>query len=255
MIENNDNKLISRLVSTFGYKRFAPQFWLLVDPDKIKESSLHLLSETAQSLGVDAILVGSSILLRSPVEDVIRIFKANSEIPIILFPGGKTQLCSLSDAMLFLTFLSSRNPRWLIEEQVLAASDVKSLGIPTIPTGYLLFESGITTSVGFFSTTPPLPRDKPELAVAHGLAAQFMGMRALYLDAGSGAKKAVPLKIIKSVRENVDLTLIVGGGIRSPELSANYAKYADVVVVGNYFEEEGKLDKLSEFAERVHSAR
>ena len=250
----NDN-IISLLTKPFRWIRTKSQFWLLVDPDKVPASRLKQIGESAQKAGVDAILIGASLLVETTLEKAISIIKKSCNLPVIIFPGSRGQLAPNADALLFLTLLSSRNPRWLIDEQVLAAHTVKKIGIPVIPTGYLLIESGALTSVGFFSTTPPLPRNKEDIVIAHALAAQFMGMHTVFLEAGSGAKNPVPVDMIKSVASQVDIPVIVGGGLRSERDVSERAKYADIIVVGNFFETAKSLSKLSAFADAVHCAR
>ena len=244
---------IARLSSEFRWERGSPQFWLLVDPDRVDDP--EKVAEAAQSAGVDLILVGSSLLVEHPVDEVISRIRRASSLPVVIFPGGGGQVASNADAILFLVFLSSRNPRWLVEEQVLAAHKVRRANLAVIPTAYLLIESGGMTSVEFFSNSLPIPRTKPDIAVAHALAAGFMGMRAVFLEAGSGAVNPVPVEMVKSVAEGTDLFLIVGGGIRTPRQAAERARWADAVVVGNFFESEGNLALLGEFVDAVHSAR
>ncbi len=229
------------------------QFWLLIDPDKCSDAGK--IAQSATESGVDAILVGSSFLLSNPPEKTIEQIKKRSALPVLLFPGGSAHVSTNCDAMLFLTLLSSRNPRWLIDEQVLAAADVFRNQIPVIPTAYLLIESGALTSVGFFSSSPPIPREKPSIAVAHALAAKYMGMHAVYLEAGSGAELPVPVDTIKKTSQATDLFTIVGGGIRTPQQAAERATFADAIVVGNFFENETNLPLLKSFAYAIHSAR
>ena len=249
------NEFIEKISSPFSVHNEEKYFWLLVDPDRVSSDELISLADSAQKSGVDAILVGSSILVQKSLENAISVLKENCELPVIIFPGGRGQIASNADAILFLTFLSSRNPRWLVDEQVLAANTIREMKIPVIPTGYLLVESGELTSVSFFSTTPPLPRNKPDIAVAHALAAQFMGMHAVFLEGGSGAKNPVPVEIVEEVAKNIEIPLIVGGGIRSPKEAESRAKFADVVVIGNFFEKYENLSMLKDFADAIHSAR
>ena len=252
---NNSSDFISSLIHTTTHHCDNPQFWLLVDPDRIAIDTLPEIASKAEAAAVDAILVGSSILVQTSLRDTVSALKSECELPVIIFPGGNGQLASNADALLFLTFLSSRNPRWLVDEQVLAASTVKRMKLPTIPTGYLLIESGTMTSVGFFSGSPPLPRDKSEITVAHALAAQFMGMHAVFLEAGSGAQNPVPMKTIEAVAKELDIAIIVGGGIRSIADAEERARIADVIVVGNFFESPGKVGMLQNFTDAVHGAR
>ena len=141
-------------------------------------------------------------------------------IPVIFFPGGVGQLNGHYDAMLFMSVISGRNPHYLIGEQVIAAPLVKVMGIETIPTGYILMDGGAGSTVEFVSGTRPIPMNRPDVAVAHALAGQYLGMNLIYLEAGSGAKEPVATGIVESVSDAVDVPLIVGGGIRSPETAS-----------------------------------
>ncbi len=249
---NIDNKFISALSQPFIAHSENSQLWLLVDPDRVSDDELRKLAESAQKYNVDALLVGSSILVQKSLKSAISILKSNCALPVLIFPGGREQIAQNADAILFLTFLSSRNPRWLIDEQVLASTAISTMKIPVIPTGYLLIESGSLTSVGFFSTSPPLPSSKPDIAVAHALAAQNMGMHTVFLEAGSGAKYPVPVEIIEQVSNAIDIPVIVGGGIRSPKEAEERAKFADAIVIGNFFENIEKLPMLKDFADAIH---
>jgi len=242
--------MLDILTKEFKWERKRPQFWLLLDPDNTQNTAE--LAHHAEENLVDAILVGSSILVESPIEETIEAVKSSSNLPVLIFPGGREQLSASADALLFLNFLSSRNTRWLVEEQVIASPMIKKLDIPVIPTGYLLVESGSLTSVGFFAGTPPIPRNKPDIAVAHALAAQYMGMRAVFLEAGSGAQNPVPNQMLEAVREKLDIFLIAGGGLRTPEQAAQSAKFADAVVIGNHFEVKDNWDEIAAFADAIH---
>ncbi|RKZ33796.1 geranylgeranylglyceryl/heptaprenylglyceryl phosphate synthase [bacterium] len=243
--------VIERLSEPFRYERGRPQFWLLIDPDRAE--NIDSLVGSAQECGVDAFLVGSTILVRKPIDSVIKQIKSISDLPVIIFPGGHNQVSRSADALLFLTFLSSRNPRWLIEEQVLSAHKIRDINIPVIPTAYLLVESGEMTSVEFFSQSPPLPRNKIDIAVAHALAGRYMGMHCIFLEAGSGAKNPVPVEMVNEVSQNTHLFIIVGGGIRNPEDAGKRANFADAVVIGNLFEHKQNWERLRTFANAIHN--
>ncbi|MCD6594112.1 geranylgeranylglyceryl/heptaprenylglyceryl phosphate synthase [bacterium] len=245
--------LIEKLSTNFEWNSGKSQFWLLLDPDRIE--NIENVVENAEKFGVDAILVGSSILIKNPVEKIVSAIKSISNIPVIIFPGGCNQLSADADAILLLSFLSSRNPRWLIEEHILAANRIADMDIPVIPTGYLHIESGAMTSVGFFAGSPPLPRNKPDITVAYSLAAKYLGMHAVFLEAGSGAQYPVPVDMIAEVASATKLFIIVGGGIRTSEKAAERAKFADAVVIGNFFENTNKLDEMKNFADAIHNAR
>ena len=172
---------------------------------------------------------------------------------MIFFPGGISQLNSHYDAILFMSIISGRNPHYLIGEQVIAAPIVKDLGIEAIPTGYLLLDGGSDSAVQFMSGTAPIPMDKPDISIAHALAAQYLGKNLIYLEAGSGAKQAVPNELIKEVVEHVDIPLIVGGGIRKPEVAREKVEAgASFVVTGTIIEENINDDMLKKFAEAIH---
>ena len=152
-----------------------------------------------------------------------------------------------------MSIISGRNPHYLIGEQVIAAPIVKDLGIEVIPTGYLLLDGCSDSAVEFMSGTTPIPMDKPDISIAHALAAHYLGKKLIYLEAGSGAKQAVPNELIKEVDEHVDIPLIVGGGIRKPEVAREKVKAgASFVVTGTVIEENNNEDMLKKFAEAIH---
>ena len=177
--------------------------------------------------------------------------KSISEIPVILFPGGVNQVNKYFDAMLFMSLLSGRNPHYLIGEQVIAAPIVSDYGIETIPTGYLLIDGGSPTTVEFISGTKPLPPNRVDIIISHALAAQFMGMQLIYLEAGSGALNRVPGDVITKVSNEINIGLIVGGGIRTPEDASEVVNAgASFVVIGTAIEESTKL--MEEFSSAIH---
>ena len=161
------------------------------------------------------------------------------------------QLTSYADAIFFMSLISGRNPNYLISEQVKAAPLIQKQGLEPIPTGYLLIDGGTQTSVSFISDTTPIPRDKYEIAWAHALAGQYLGMQLIYLEAGSGAEIPVPDPMISSVKKQVSVPIIVGGGIRSPETAQQKVEAgADFIVTGNVIEKDPSL--MSAFAEAIH---
>ncbi|MBN2542810.1 geranylgeranylglyceryl/heptaprenylglyceryl phosphate synthase [bacterium] len=227
-------------------------FFLLLDPDKESMPKMREVAENCEEAGVDAILVGSSFLISWDNGEKVRLLKENTKLPVILFPGGVKQLSPHADAILFLSLISGRNPRWLIEEHIQAAPIVKKFGLETIPTGYVLIESGKLTSVVFVSNTLPIPSDKVELVVAHCLAAEYLGMELVFLEAGSGAERPVPENIISEVKKNVKIPVMVGGGIKTPDTARKKVEAgADIIVVGDHFEKQG-YGLLKEFVEAVH---
>ncbi len=228
-------------------------FLLLVDPDRGETPEILTLAEQAEDAGVDAILVGTSFLMRPDFHASLKEVKARTSVPVILFPGSASQVSPEADAILFMSLISGRNPSYLIEEQVKGAPFVKAYGLESIPTGYMLIESGSYTSVEYVSGTRPIPRDKSDLACAHALAAQYLGMKMVYLEAGSGADHSVPDKMIQQVSAAIDIPLIVGGGIVSPEeVAQKITAGASFVVVGTRFESPGSFEKLREYAAACH---
>ena len=158
-----------------------------------------------------------------------------------------------ADAILYISLISGRNPNYLIGEQVKAAPWIQRHGLTPIPTGYMLIEGGNRTAVEFMSGTIPIPRDKPDIAGPHALAAQYLGMQMVYLEAGSGATYPVPNEMIATVKAQISIPLIVGGGIRTPKIAAKkVAAGADFVVTGNVLEENGSFELMKEFADAVH---
>ncbi len=239
------------------YNKFTAQehkkICVLIDPDKHTEQSVKELVIKSNSAKIDFFMVGSSLLL-SGIENCIKIIKQHSKIPIILFPGQLLQLSFNVDAILFLSLISGRNPDLLIGRQVESAPFIKKSGIETIPTGYIVVESGNTTSVEYMSNTKPLPANKPDIAIATAQAAELLGMKLIYLDAGSGAKNPVSGEMIKAVKSNIDIPLIVGGGLRTEQqLHEACNAGADVVVVGNIL--ESNADLLSDLVLKVHSIK
>jgi len=227
-------------------------YWVLLDPDDFTVETGVRVARTAQRAGVDGLLVGGSLMHSTGFDEFVRKVKAAVTIPVILFPGDSTQLSRHADAVLFLSLISGRNPVNLIGEHVKAAPLIRQYGIETIPTAYMLVESGTVTSVEFMSNTRPLPRHKPAIAAAHALAAQYMGMHAVYLEAGSGAKQTVPDEMVRKVRGQIDIPLIVGGGIRDAATAvAKCRAGADVVVTGNMLRRKNGLTVMKQIAQSL----
>jgi phosphoglycerol geranylgeranyltransferase len=175
--------------------------------------------------------------------------------PSLFSPGSSRQISPHASAILFLSLISGRNSNYLIGEQVIAAPIIRKLHLEAISTGYVLVESGKTTTVEYLSGTRPIPRDKPEIAVAHALAAQYLGMKMLYFEAGSGAEFSVPSEMIQAVAREVGIPLIVGGGIRKPEEAYKKVQAgAAFVVTGNVLEKTKDPGQVKAFAEAVHAA-
>lgn len=228
-------------------------FLLLLDPDRIQQREYLRLASHASECGVDALLVGSSFVLHSNFGNAVQTIKEVTELPVIIFPGSITQITEYADAILFTSLLSGRNATYLIEEQVKGAPIIKQCGIEPIPTGYLLIESGNLTSVQFISGSSPIPNTKSDIAAAHALAAEYLGMKLVYLEAGSGAKTPVPIEMVREVAAYVSTPIVVGGGLKDPEaISSRIAAGASFVVVGNHFENDSSLQHLRELTAAAH---
>lgn len=226
---------------------------VLLDPDRKKDQHLEAKVAAINASQVDAIFVGGSLMMDGRCRERVATIKALAQVPVIFFPGGISQLNEHYDAMLFMAILSGRNPHYLIGEQVIAAPVVKDLGMEVIPTGYLLFDGGAQSTVEFISNTRPLPMNRPDLAVAHALAAQYLGKKLIYLEAGSGARQAVPVDIIAAVAQEVAVPLIVGGGIRTPEQAQKRVQAgASFIVTGTVLEKTPDANLMLEFAQAIH---
>jgi phosphoglycerol geranylgeranyltransferase len=229
-------------------------YFVLLDPDKGSQEELVSIARDCDTCGVDGLLIGGSYLQSDSLDPLIETIKKEVSIPVILFPGSRNQLSPHADGILFLSLLSGRNPQYLIEEQVQAAPRVRSMGLQVIPTGYLLIESGSITDVETVSKTKPIPRDRVDIAVAHALAAEFLGMKLVYLEAGSGARNTVPDEMIQAVRDAVSIPIVVGGGIRTPEEAAAKVKAGgSFVVTGNILEQKDNTFLIRNFVRAIHS--
>jgi phosphoglycerol geranylgeranyltransferase len=207
---------------------------VLIDPDK--STPAHLLKIIKDSDPIDLFFVGGS-LITEPVDPTVIFLKKHSKKPVVIFPGSHQQLSKHADAVLFLSLLSGRNPEYLIGQQVLAAQYIKKNKLETIPTGYILIEGGKISSVEYISNTKPIPSDKTDLVISTALAGEMLGMKCIYLEAGSGAERSVPAALISAVKKNISLPLLVGGGIRSyKEIKECWKAGADIVVIGNGIE-------------------
>ena len=227
------------------------QLAVLIDPDKFTDEVAERFISSVAKAKPDYIFVGGS-LTASSTDEAIRRIKENTDIKVVLFPGNSTQLSDKADAMLMLSLISGRNADFLIGQHVVAAPFIKKSGIETISTGYMLIESGTTTSVEYISNTRPIPREKNDIAVATAIAGELLGNKAIYLEGGSGAKMPVPAPMIKAVRRSISLPIIVGGGLRSEDDIKNALEAgADIVVIGTSLEADP--EKMIKFAEIVRN--
>ena len=243
-------KVLQQLDSarTAGRKLLA----VLIDPDFGQdEARLERTIQNACMAKADLIFVGGSLLTSASFDRCVQLVKQWSDRPVVLFPGSPAQLSAHADAVLFLSLISGRNPELLIGHHVTAAPTVKALGIEAIPTGYMLVDGGKPTTVSYVSQTLPIPHDKPGIAAATALAGSLLGLRTIYMDTGSGAKRTVSPQMIAAVRGVVDLPIIIGGGIRDAATARELCSAgADVLVMGTAFEEDH--ERIFEMSEAVH---
>jgi phosphoglycerol geranylgeranyltransferase len=212
---------------------------ILLDPDKIDLNKTAVLIEKINQSPATHIFIGGSIVNNNILDELIIKIKQNCKLPIVLFPGNPSQISDQADAILFLSLISGRNPDYLIEHQVKAAPILKKTQLEIISTGYILIESGTETAVQKVSKTKPLDRNNTDLVLATALAGEMLGHKLLYLEAGSGAKQAVPLEMIELVSQNIEIPIIVGGGIIDLQGIQNaYDSGADLVVIGTAFEKD-----------------
>jgi putative glycerol-1-phosphate prenyltransferase len=206
---------------------------LLLDPDKAKGKSLQHILKTANETNTDYIFAGGSLTFNS-IDNLINDIRKLSSIPVILFPGNLLQLTLKADMILLLSLISGRNPELLIGNHVIAAPYLKDAKEKLVPVGYILIGCGNKTSVEYISQTEAIPSDKPEIAVATAMAGEMLGLKMIYLEAGSGASKPVPLSLIKAVRQNISVPLAVGGGIKNKQdIEEIFNAGADLIVLGN----------------------
>ena len=217
-------------------------FAVLIDPDKMVLEKIDEFVEFCQIASVDLFFVGGSLVVKNQMELLISKIKSRSKIPVFLFPGSGSQISSNADAMLLLSLISGRNPELLIGKHVEAAPMLRQSGLELIPTGYMLVDGGTATSVSYMSNTFTIPYSKNEIAVCTAMAGEMLGLKMIYLEAGSGALHPVSAAMISAVRQAVNIPLIVGGGIKTPEkVRENFEAGADIVVVGNAIEKDWNL--------------
>ena len=230
-----------------GHKSFV----VLIDPDKVTSASVSALVNQANNAAVDYFFVGGSLVISDHLDVCIQQIKKESNIPVLLFPGRPSQVSHYADALLYLSLISGRNPELLIGQHVISAPFVKKSGLEIISTGYMVIDGGAPTTVSYISGAAPIPADKADIALCTAMAGEMLGKKLIYMDAGSGAKKPITEEMISLVAKNIDVPLVIGGGIRDAEKAyLNCKAGADVIVVGNAIEKEPSL--LEEIAAAVH---
>jgi putative glycerol-1-phosphate prenyltransferase len=230
------NSIVEKMNS--GRKQLA----VLIDPDKTEDASLQALLKHSIDAGVDYFFVGGSLLINNRMDECIKILKQANDIPVVLFPGNTLQMSWKADAILFLSLISGRNAEMLIGRHVISAPYLKLSPLQVIPTGYMLIESGRPTAVSYMSNSDPIPADKDDIAMCTAMAGEMLGLKLIFMDAGSGAINPVSNQMISHVKQSIGVPLIVGGGIRTPEKAAETASAgADVIVIGNAAEKDPAL--------------
>ena len=226
----------------------------LLDPDKQAPAEAAALSSEAAAAGTDAIMIGGSTgVTQNKVDATVLAVKEAAKVPVILFPASAANLSPHADALYFMSLLNSRDPRLIIGEQRLAAPVVRAWGLETIPMAYLVVEPGMRA--GEVGDAELISRKNPTVAVQYALAAQLLGMKLVYLEAGSGAPEPVPDRLIRAVREAIEIPVVVGGGIRTPEAAkAAIHAGADIVVTGTIVEVAREGDALRRIIETVKAA-
>src|SRR5579863_7645809 len=233
-------------------KTHQKSFAVLIDPDKVNEQKVEELTQLAVEAKVDYLLVGGSLVISNHLDEVVQHIKKNCDIPVILFPGTPSQVSKYADALLYLSLISGRNPDLLIGQHVISAPFVKKSGLEIISTGYMVIDGGAPTTVSYISNATPIPADKNEIALCTAMAGEMLGMKLIYMDAGSGARHPIREEMIACVARNIEVPLVVGGGIRDPEKAYRNCKAgADIIVVGNAIEKDPSL--IREMAAAVHS--
>lgn len=231
-----------------GRKSFA----VLIDPDKVDAGKIEQLVALSMEARVDYFFVGGSLVISNHLDECIQQLKSACNIPVALFPGSPSQVSKYADALLYLSLISGRNPELLIGQHVISAPFVKKSGLEIMPTGYMVIDGGAPTTVSYISNATPIPADKNEIAMCTAMAGEMLGMKLIYMDAGSGAKRPITETMIEKVARHIEIPLIIGGGITEPEKAYRNCKAgADVIVVGNAIEKDPTL--IKEISAAVHS--
>ncbi len=246
MTRNIYHSIVERKSS--GKKSFA----VLIDPDNLSLDKVDDLVALSIKASVDYFLVGGSLVIGNKMSELIKRIKLTCSIPVILFPGSPAQVSTQADALLYLSLISGRNPELLIGAHVMSASIVKHSGLEIMPTGYMVIDGGAPTTVSYISNSSPIPHDKKDIAVCTAMAGEMLGLKLIYMDAGSGAKRPISEEMIAAVAANIEIPLIIGGGILDPEKAYRNCKAgADVIVIGNAIEKDTAL--IEEMSAAIHS--
>jgi putative glycerol-1-phosphate prenyltransferase len=215
---------------------------VLIDPDKLRLAKVKELLQLSALHGVDYFFIGGSLVVNDMLDNVLKSIKQECNIPMVLFPGNSFQLSYKADAILFLSLISGRNADLLIGKHVVAAPFLKVSPLEIISTGYMLIDGGISTTVQYMSNTTPIPAHKNDIAICTAIAGEMLGLKAIYMDAGSGAVNPIETSMIAEVSASISIPLIVGGGIKTAQKAFdNLDAGADLIVVGNALESDPRL--------------
>jgi len=240
-----DDLLISK-------QRGEKKFVVLIDPDQVRLSNIDATIKIAKQSSVDYFFIGGSLVVNNMLDQCLLKIKEACDIPLILFPGSSLQISYKADAILFMSLISGRNPELLIGKQVQSAPYIKMSPLEYLATGYMLIDGGVPTTVSYISNTHPIPNNKVDIAMATAMAGEMLGLKLIYMDAGSGAKIPISTDMIDAVSGAIDIPLIVGGGISDPQKAFDNVKAgADIVVVGNAIEKDPSL--IVDLSAAVHS--
>jgi phosphoglycerol geranylgeranyltransferase len=242
-------KLFQSLVNAKAEQK--KKFAVLLDPDKVRLKQFEKTLQLAIDSQVDYFFIGGSLIVSDMLDNTLDRIKKECNIPIILFPGSSFQLSYKADALLFLSLISGRNPELLIGKHVVVAPYLKLSPLEIMPTGYMLIDGGVPTTVTYMSNTSPVPANKPDIAASTALAGQFLGLKLIFMDAGSGAQEPVNKEMISAVANTIEIPLIIGGGIKTAEKAhENAGAGADLIVIGDAIEKNPEI--LPELADAIH---
>lgn len=231
-----------------GRKKFV----VLIDPDKVRLNNIDHIINIAHKSKVDYFFIGGSLVVNNMLDQCLEKIKAACDIPMILFPGSSMQLSYRADAILFMSLISGRNAELLIGKQVQTAPYIKMSPLEYLATGYMLVDGGVPTTVSYISNTYPIPNNKVDIAIATAMAGEMLGLKLIYMDAGSGAKIPITTEMISGVSGVIDIPLIIGGGIRDAQKAyENVNAGADILVVGDAIEKDPSL--IVDLSAAVHS--
>jgi phosphoglycerol geranylgeranyltransferase len=235
-----------------GKRNANKAFAVLIDPDKLNDAVLMQTIQIAVKANVDYFFVGGSLVVTDTLDSMVATIKQHCTIPVILFPGSPDQITPKADALLYLSLISGRNPELLIGQHVISAPFVKQSGLEIIPVGYMLIDGGSPTTVSYISNTNPIPSNKKDIALCTAMAGEMLGLKLIYMDAGSGAQRPIPADMIEQVSKHIQIPLVVGGGITTAAKAIENCKAgADIIVIGNAVEKDPKL--IEEIAAAIHS--